>query len=130
MIGFVVSGAASTFTLIALTGALSACSAPSSENFMSEAEVSGGHPNQERQKMDRNRGDAETGVANLPYARGKVFNSLDEYLTYLEETQGPIDKPWWREIKPGLYEHMIHMPGAERETATREELMERYGFTR
>jgi len=72
---------------------------------------------------------AQQPVSDLPYARGKTFRTLDQYLAHLEQ-QGAIDLPWWREISPGVYEHVIHMPGARRETATREELMRRFGFTR
>lgn len=71
----------------------------------------------------------EDGVANLPYARGRIFYSLDEYLTYLEK-QGAIDLPYWREVKPGLYEHVVRMPEAKPEFASREELMQRFGFKR
>ena len=73
--------------------------------------------------------DSGEGVANLPYARGRVFYSLDEYLAYLEE-QGAIDLPWWRQIRPGVYEKVTTMTGAEPETATREEIMRMYGFER
>lgn len=69
------------------------------------------------------------GVANLPYARGRSFHTLDDYLAHLKE-QGAIDLPWWREISPGVYEHVKRMRGAEREVATREELMRRYNFAR
>jgi len=69
------------------------------------------------------------GVANLPYARGEIFYSLDEYLAYLEQ-QGAIDLPWWREIRPGVYERVVRMPEAAREIATREELMRRFSFER
>ena len=72
--------------------------------------------------------DKSGGVANLPYARGRIFHSLDEYLAHLQQ-QGAIDLPWWREISPGVYEHVVRMTGAKRETATREELMRRFGFT-
>src|SRR5262245_48280273 len=68
-------------------------------------------------------------VANLPYARGKTFRTLDEYLAHLE-AQGAVDLPWWREIRPGVYERVTSMPEARREVATREELMRRFGFTR
>jgi hypothetical protein len=67
-------------------------------------------------------------VANLPFSRGKSFCCLDEYLAHLEQ-QGAIDLPWWREIGPGLYERVTRMPEAARETATREELMRRFGFS-
>lgn len=70
------------------------------------------------------------GVSGLPFAHGKTFRSLDEYLHHLERYAGPIDQPWWREIRPGVYEHVKRMPGAEREIATRQELMKRFGFTR
>ena len=69
------------------------------------------------------------GVANLPYARGKTFNTLDEYLAHLE-AQGAVDLPWWREIRPGVFERVTSMPEARREVATREELARRFGFTR
>ena len=72
---------------------------------------------------------ASEGVANLPYARGKTFRTLDEYLAHLE-TQGAVDLPWWREIRPGVYERVTSMPEARREVATREELMRRFGFSR
>jgi len=68
-------------------------------------------------------------VANLPYARGKTFRTLDEYLAHLE-AQGAVDLPWWREIRPGVYERVTSMPEARREVATRAELMRRFGFTR
>ncbi len=69
-------------------------------------------------------------VANLPYARGAVFCSLDEYLAHLE-IQGAIDLPWWRQVRPGVYERVVRMtPQPEREFATREELMRLYGFRR
>ena len=71
----------------------------------------------------------EEGVARLPFAQGRRFATLDSYLAHLK-TQSAIDLPWWREISPGVYEHVRHMPGAARETATREELMKRFGFAR
>jgi hypothetical protein len=69
------------------------------------------------------------GVARLPYARGKTFHSLDEYLAHLER-QGAMDLPWWRQVAPGVYERVTHaMPGRAPERATRAELMRRFGFT-
>lgn len=69
-------------------------------------------------------------VPALPSARGKIFCSLDEYLAHLQ-VQGAIDLPWWKEIRPGVYERVSSMrPAPERETATREELMLRFGFVR
>ena len=68
-------------------------------------------------------------VADLPYARGRTFSTLDEYLAHLE-TLGTIDLPWWREIRPGVYERVTSVRDAPREVATREELMRRFGFRR
>ena len=69
-------------------------------------------------------------VSNLPYARGRIFHSLDEYLAHLER-QGAIDLPWWRQVAPGVYERVsTRMPRGKPERATRAELMQRFGFTR
>ena len=69
-------------------------------------------------------------VSNLPYARGRTFHSLDEYLAHLER-QGAIDLPWWRQVAPGVYERVsTRRPRGKPERATRAELMERFGFTR
>ena len=73
---------------------------------------------------------AEEALADLPYARGRSFESLRAYLAYLEQYNGPIDLPWWRELRPGVYQQVIRMTDAEPETATREELMQRFGFAR
>jgi hypothetical protein len=67
------------------------------------------------------------GVAGLPFARGATFRCLGDYLAHLER-QSAIDLPWWREISPGVYEHVTRATNATRETATREELMRRFGF--
>ncbi|MDQ8754816.1 hypothetical protein RCO27_01120 [Sphingosinicella sp. LHD-64] len=75
------------------------------------------------------RSNSGEGVADLPYSRGKRFRTLDEYLAHLEGN-GAIDLPWWREIRPGVYELVVHMRGARPEIATRAELMRRYGFSR
>jgi hypothetical protein len=67
-------------------------------------------------------------VAGLPFSHGKSFRTLDEYLAHLERYAAPIDQPWWREIRPGVYEHVKRMPEAKPEIATRAELMARFGF--
>ena len=72
---------------------------------------------------------ADEAVANLPFARGKTFRTLDEYLAHLE-AQGAVDLPWWREIRPGVYERVTSATNAPREVATRAELMQRFGFRR
>ncbi|WP_338244575.1 hypothetical protein [Aurantiacibacter hainanensis] len=74
---------------------------------------------------------AGEGIANLPFSRGRTFATLDAYLAYLEQYNGPIDMPWWREISPGVYRQQLYIANldVEPETATRAELEERFGFT-
>lgn len=74
--------------------------------------------------------DTADGVAKLPFAHGHRFCSLDEYLSHLERNAAPIDQPWWRPIRPGVYEHVKRMTGAKPEIATRAELMRRFGFSK
>ena len=66
--------------------------------------------------------------ARLPWARGRSFATLDAYLAYLERYNGPIDLPWWREIRPGVYEKVVRMPEGKREIVTRAELERRWSF--
>ncbi len=68
-------------------------------------------------------------VAGLPYARGRSFVSLDEYLAHLQ-ANGAIDLPWWKEIRPGVYQHVKRMTGSDQEVATRDELKKKFGFSR
>jgi len=78
--------------------------------------------------MDHSKADVP--VPNLPYARGKSFRSLDEYLVHLEK-QGAIDLPYWRKLGPDRYELVTsRVPAGPPELATRAELMRRYGFSR
>lgn len=74
--------------------------------------------------------DTAQGVANLPYAHGHRFCGLDEYLAHLERFAAPIDQPWWRPVRPGVYEHVKRMTGAKPEIATRAELIKRFGFSK
>ena len=69
-------------------------------------------------------------VSQLPFARGQSFQTLDDYLTFLER-KGAIDLPYWRQVAPGHYEQVTTLkPPGRPERATRAELMERFGFTR
>ena len=78
---------------------------------------------------DKRSAPAGGGVANLPFSHGHTFLTLDDYLAHLKCFAAPIDQPWWREVSPGVYEHVKRMPNAPRETATRAELMQRFGFS-
>ena len=82
---------------------------------------------------DRKATDAATvgeGIANLPYAMGRRFRTLDEYLVHLKCRAAPIDLPWWREVRPGVYRHETTKPGTPQQLATRAELMQRFGFNK
>ena len=78
-------------------------------------------------------------VTNEQLPINQRFNSLDEYLTHLERTQGPIDKPWYKEVGPGIYElqtgnlRILGTDGEEpqvKRTFTRDELERKFGFSR
>jgi hypothetical protein len=71
-----------------------------------------------------------TSIANLPFAMGRRFSTLDEYLTHLKCRAAPIDLPWWSEVRPGVYQQVKHLPGAKPEVATRAELLRRFGFSK
>lgn len=67
-------------------------------------------------------------IANLPFSQGRSFASLDEYLDFLE-TRGAYGVPWYRQIRPGVYELVSRRgPGAEPQTFSREELAREFGF--
>jgi hypothetical protein len=65
----------------------------------------------------------------------KRFGTLDEYLAFLERTQGPVDGPWYKEIRPGMYELQtgnlkLDTPGEEKRIFTRDELEKKFGFAK
>lgn len=67
-------------------------------------------------------------VADLPFAQGRIFTSLDSYLEF-RKSRGPSDVPWYREISPGIYELVTRRPpGSEPRTYTRVELARKFGF--
>ncbi len=70
-------------------------------------------------------------VRQLPDSFGRTFASLDEYLAHLRRYAAPIDKPWYREVRPGVYERVTTaVPRREPQIYTRAQLMQRFGFTR
>jgi hypothetical protein len=72
--------------------------------------------------------ESQAAVAGLPFAQGRTFTSLDDYLEF-RRSRGTSDVPWYREIKPGTYELISRRgPGAERKFYTREELARKFGF--
>lgn len=68
------------------------------------------------------------------------FGNLDAYLAHLERTHAPIDRPWYREVRPGVYQLMTgnlrrgplgEEDGEPRErTYTRAELERKFGFSK
>lgn len=69
-----------------------------------------------------------TPVAGLPFSQGQSFASLDDYLAFLK-TRGAYDVPWYREVRPGVFELVTRRPpGAQPQTFTREQLAEKFGF--
>jgi len=74
-----------------------------------------------------NRGQA---VTDLPFAQGRSFATLDDYLAY-RAARGASDVPWYREVAPGIYELAGRRgPGAPAKRFTRAELMAKFGFAR
>jgi hypothetical protein len=74
-------------------------------------------------------------VANQPIPINQRFRSLDEYLAHLERTHGPIDKPWYKEVRPGVYELQtgnLRTLGSddEKQRVTREEIKRKFGFSK
>jgi hypothetical protein len=72
-------------------------------------------------------------VTNAQLPINQRFRSLNEYLAFLEKNQAPIDKPWYRQIRPGVYELQTgnFRPLAEKGSKrvfTREELEKKFGF--
>lgn len=73
--------------------------------------------------------------ANLPIS--KRFGSLDEYLEYLEHTQGPVDGPWYKQTSPDVYQLQtgnlkLDGPGGadQKRVFTRQELEKKFGFSK
>ena len=62
------------------------------------------------------------------------FRTLDDYLAWLQQYAAPADQPWYKEIKPGVYELQtagnlhLDVPSGEKRIFTREELERKFGF--
>ena len=69
-----------------------------------------------------------TPVSGLPFSQGRSFTSLDQYLAFLE-TRGAYDIPWYRKVRPGVYELVSRRrPASGPQVFTREELARKFGF--
>jgi hypothetical protein len=62
------------------------------------------------------------------------FADLDQYLLWLKKFEAPADGPWYKEIRPGVYELQtggnlhLDVPSNEQRVFTREELEKKFGF--
>jgi hypothetical protein len=85
--------------------------------------------------------DGEGGIVADQVPINQRFRSLDEYLAFLERTQAPVDGPWYRQIRPNLFELVSgnmrvvgslgeEQPQQQRHLFTREELEKKYGFAK
>jgi hypothetical protein len=80
--------------------------------------------------VDAKPGGGEASASELPFAQGRSFATLDDYLAHLRR-RGATGVPFYREVSPGVYELVARRgPGARPERATRDELMRRFGFAR
>lgn len=78
--------------------------------------------------------ESEHDVSDQQVPINQRFRSLDEYLAHLERTQGPVDGPWYREVRPGVYEMQtgnlrLDTPDGGKRTFTRQELELEFGFS-
>jgi hypothetical protein len=65
---------------------------------------------------------------DLPFGQGFSFATLDDYLAHLQR-RGATGVPWYREVSPGVYALVTGRGrGAPAESATRAELLARFGF--
>lgn len=71
---------------------------------------------------------------NLPI--NQRFQSLDEYLAWLQQYGAPADHAWYKELRPGVYElqtgnfRPLEGEGQPQRTFTREELEKKFGFSK
>lgn len=74
----------------------------------------------------------EHAVSGLPFANGLTFATLDAYIAYLEKYAAPIDRSWYRQIRPDIYRletgNMREKPSSQ--IFTRKELEMKFGFKR
>ena len=110
--------------VLVLLASSPACSEPSRAKLdRAAAEPLG----EEKFVVDQSQGGA---VSDLPFSQGRSFTSLDEYLAFLRK-RGAYDVPWYREIRPGVYELVSRRgPGAQPQIFTRDELEKKFGFER
>jgi hypothetical protein len=75
--------------------------------------------------------------AALPFAMGRRFDTLDEYILHLQQRARPIGLPWYKQIRPDVYELQIgnirkleEVDTAQERVSTRDELERKFGFSK
>jgi hypothetical protein len=110
------------FAIPLLLASSAACSQPAS--------VETGRAAANQEQVDVQDSSPGNPVSGLPFSQGHSFASLDEYLAFLRK-RGAYDVPWYREVRPGVYELVSRRgPGAQPQIFTREELEKKFGFAR
>lgn len=81
---------------------------------------------------DAEPGEASQAVTDLPYAQGRAFDNLDDYLAHLKR-RGAADVPFYEKAGPDLYRLVTGRrppwEGRDERLFTRAELEEKYGFS-
>ena len=92
--------------------------------------VAGPEPRKET-AMTPDDSDGAQPVRQLPFAHGRSFATLDEYIEHLRNHAGPVGQPWYRKVGSDTYELVTtQRPAGEPQIFTREQLMRRFGFNR
>lgn len=66
---------------------------------------------------------------DLPFAQGQSFATLDDYLAHLERL-GTMDVTWYQRLPDCTYEMIQRRPpGTPPTIFTRQELLDRFGFS-
>ena len=100
----------------------------------SQMDVSGANVGQQVAANAQASNNPGKNVTNQQVPINQRFSNLDEYLAHLERTQGPVDGPWYKEVRPGIYELQtgnLHLdtPDGGKRTFTRDELERKFGFS-
>jgi len=80
-----------------------------------------------RQDTEAKRMSEESKMGELPFAQGRRFATLEEYLTHLEN-RGAHDVPWYRQVAPDVFELVSGRGRGPVQRFTRAELAARFGF--
>jgi len=90
-----------------------------------------GPPDRTEVVVAQNENEDGQAARSLPFSHGRSFATLDEYLAHLRDRAGPIGQPWYRKVGADTYELVTtNVPRGRPERFTRQQLMERFGFTR